>query len=276
MRDALDRVRPDRIGHGVRAVEEPDLVRRLADEGVVLEVCPGSNIALLVYPDLATHPLRRLFDAPLKSISAELPSPELRASSGCLLPARLAAAARGVAGACSWPWSADAVLRTAESLFCAPLLAGFCCPCSCRSELCTREIWVGSSVTDAWLERCSSFSIAVFVGAWQVDTRRRKDFSKLREQQEALVAMRHAKTVPLLKQFLMNERDDEIRRTTANLLACKTQEMPTTHSTLSLVFIFLGCSFVIVALVSMLQHYTRKRILALMDQPKADAPLPIG
>ena len=66
VRDALDRVRPDRIGHGVRAVEEPDLVRRLADEGVVLEVCPGSNIALLVYPDLATHPLRRLFDAGVK------------------------------------------------------------------------------------------------------------------------------------------------------------------------------------------------------------------
>ena len=66
VRDALDRVRPDRIGHGVRAVEEPDLVRRLADEGVVLEVCPGSNIALSVYPDLAAHPLRRLFDAGVK------------------------------------------------------------------------------------------------------------------------------------------------------------------------------------------------------------------
>ncbi|MEO2037801.1 MAG: adenosine deaminase, partial [Martelella sp.] len=48
VRDALDRVRPDRIGHGVRAIEEPDLVRRLVDEGVVLEVCPGSNIALSV------------------------------------------------------------------------------------------------------------------------------------------------------------------------------------------------------------------------------------
>jgi adenosine deaminase len=66
VRDALDRVRPDRIGHGVRAVEEPDLVRRLVDEGVVLEVCPGSNIALSVYPDLAAHPLRRLFDAGVK------------------------------------------------------------------------------------------------------------------------------------------------------------------------------------------------------------------
>lgn len=66
VRDALDRVKPDRIGHGVRAVEEPGLVRRLVDEGVVLEVCPGSNIALSVYPDLAAHPLRRLFDAGVK------------------------------------------------------------------------------------------------------------------------------------------------------------------------------------------------------------------
>lgn len=66
VRDALDCVRPDRIGHGVRAIEEPDLVRRLVDEGVVLEVCPGSNVALSVYPDLAAHPLRRLFDAGVK------------------------------------------------------------------------------------------------------------------------------------------------------------------------------------------------------------------
>ncbi|MBB4122112.1 adenosine deaminase [Martelella radicis] len=63
VRDALDEVRPDRIGHGVRAVEDPELVRRLADEGVVLEVCPGSNVALSVYPDFRAHPLRRLVDA---------------------------------------------------------------------------------------------------------------------------------------------------------------------------------------------------------------------
>ncbi len=44
--DALDAVRPSRIGHGVRAIEDADLVKRLADLGTVLEVCPGSNIAL--------------------------------------------------------------------------------------------------------------------------------------------------------------------------------------------------------------------------------------
>ncbi|MBP1848011.1 adenosine deaminase [Rhizobium petrolearium] len=58
--DALDLVKPSRIGHGVRAIEDPVLVARLADLGIVLEVCPGSNIALNVFPDFDSHPLRRL------------------------------------------------------------------------------------------------------------------------------------------------------------------------------------------------------------------------
>ncbi|ASS54910.1 adenosine deaminase [Rhizobium leguminosarum] len=61
--DALDAVRPSRIGHGVRAIEDLDLVKRLADLGTVLEICPGSNIALGVFPDFASHPLRRLKEA---------------------------------------------------------------------------------------------------------------------------------------------------------------------------------------------------------------------
>lgn len=61
--DALEVVRPARIGHGVRAVEDADLVKRLADLGTVLEVCPGSNIALGVFADFASHPLRRLKEA---------------------------------------------------------------------------------------------------------------------------------------------------------------------------------------------------------------------
>ncbi len=64
--DALDLVKPSRIGHGVRAIEDPDLVRRLVDLGTVLEVCPGSNIALKVFPDLASHPLRKFHDAGVK------------------------------------------------------------------------------------------------------------------------------------------------------------------------------------------------------------------
>lgn len=52
-----------RIGHGVRAIEDPQLVRDLAEQGIVLEVCPGSNIALGLYRGWAAHPIARLADA---------------------------------------------------------------------------------------------------------------------------------------------------------------------------------------------------------------------
>ncbi len=72
--DALDVVRPSRIGHGVRAIEDKDLVKRLADLGTVLEVCPGSNIALKVFPDFASHPLRVLKEAGVRvTISSDDP-----------------------------------------------------------------------------------------------------------------------------------------------------------------------------------------------------------
>lgn len=57
---ALDHIRPARIGHGVRAIENPDLVRRIADAGVVLEVCPVSNVELKVFPSYADHPFPKL------------------------------------------------------------------------------------------------------------------------------------------------------------------------------------------------------------------------
>ncbi|MBC7281741.1 adenosine deaminase [Hoeflea sp.] len=60
VRDALDHIRPARIGHGVRASEDQALVRRIAEAGVVLEVCPGSNLALKLYPDMSRHPFDRL------------------------------------------------------------------------------------------------------------------------------------------------------------------------------------------------------------------------
>ena len=60
VQDALDHLRPARIGHGVRVIENPDLVRRIAAEGVVLECCPGSNVALGVFPDFASHPFPAL------------------------------------------------------------------------------------------------------------------------------------------------------------------------------------------------------------------------
>ena len=63
VRQALDVLPISRVGHGVRAIEDADLIRRLADEGIVLEVCPGSNIALGLYESIEAHPLKRLMDA---------------------------------------------------------------------------------------------------------------------------------------------------------------------------------------------------------------------
>lgn len=63
VRDALDHLRVERIGHGVRAIEDPALVERLAANGIVLEVCPGSNIALQVYRKWSDHPIERLMAA---------------------------------------------------------------------------------------------------------------------------------------------------------------------------------------------------------------------
>jgi adenosine deaminase len=59
----LDRLRADRIGHGIRAVEDPEVVKRLATAGVTLEVCPSSNVGLGVFPDAAAVPVRTLFEA---------------------------------------------------------------------------------------------------------------------------------------------------------------------------------------------------------------------
>ncbi len=53
----------ERIGHGVRAIEDPALVAHLAAERIPIEVCPTSNLCLGVYPHLAAHPLPRLYAA---------------------------------------------------------------------------------------------------------------------------------------------------------------------------------------------------------------------
>lgn len=66
VRDALEHLRVERIGHGVRAIEDRELVAELAARGTVLEVCPGSNVALQVYPHWAAHPIARLHDAGVK------------------------------------------------------------------------------------------------------------------------------------------------------------------------------------------------------------------
>ncbi|MCF6315323.1 MAG: adenosine deaminase [Marinosulfonomonas sp.] len=74
VRDAVNDLKVERIGHGVRAIEDAGLVEELAARGIVLEVCPGSNIALGLYPDWASHPIARLRDAGVKvTISTDDP-----------------------------------------------------------------------------------------------------------------------------------------------------------------------------------------------------------
>ncbi len=65
IRSALDVLKVERIDHGVRSLEDAELVRRLARERVPLTVCPLSNVKLCVFPSLAEHNLGALLDAGL-------------------------------------------------------------------------------------------------------------------------------------------------------------------------------------------------------------------
>ncbi len=62
---ALDVLHVERIDHGVRCLEDPALVRRLARQRTPLTVCPLSNVKLCVYPDMAEHSLAELLAAGL-------------------------------------------------------------------------------------------------------------------------------------------------------------------------------------------------------------------
>ncbi|MEM9795470.1 MAG: adenosine deaminase [Pseudomonadota bacterium] len=66
VRDALDHLKVSRIGHGVRAIEDLALVDRLAEDGIVLEVNPGSNVALSIYENIERHPIETLRDRGVK------------------------------------------------------------------------------------------------------------------------------------------------------------------------------------------------------------------
>ncbi len=63
VRVCLDELGADRLGHGIRSAEDPDLLARIVDAGVALEVCPVSNVALGVYTDLTSVPLPSLLEA---------------------------------------------------------------------------------------------------------------------------------------------------------------------------------------------------------------------
>lgn len=61
LRFVVDEIRPDRIGHGVQCARDPGLMRRIASQGIVLEICPTSNLRNSVLPDVRA--LKKTFDA---------------------------------------------------------------------------------------------------------------------------------------------------------------------------------------------------------------------
>lgn len=63
VRDVLTSLHPTRIGHGVRASEDPELVKQIVDAGIAFEVCPASNVSLGVYATPAQVPVRALMGA---------------------------------------------------------------------------------------------------------------------------------------------------------------------------------------------------------------------
>jgi len=65
VRGALDELRVERVDHGVRSMEDPELVARLAAEQIPLTVCPLSNVALRVVGTISEHMLPGMLDAGL-------------------------------------------------------------------------------------------------------------------------------------------------------------------------------------------------------------------
>jgi adenosine deaminase len=63
VREAIQQLGVKRVQHGVRAIEDPAVMQLAVDMGVTFDTCPLSNVGLCVYPDIASHPLRRLMQA---------------------------------------------------------------------------------------------------------------------------------------------------------------------------------------------------------------------
>ena len=119
VRLALEHLGPTRLGHGVRSVEDPELVDELARRGVVLEICPASNVALGVVPSVDAIPVRLLREAGIEvALGADDPLVfrsglvEQYASYASLGPRFLAdLAASSIRGSCAPPEVGAALLE---------------------------------------------------------------------------------------------------------------------------------------------------------------------
>jgi aminodeoxyfutalosine deaminase len=75
IRGALEALGADRIRHGIRAVDDPALVRELADRGIVLDTCPVSNVRTGAVTSLDAHPLPQLVEAGVRcTVSTDDPA----------------------------------------------------------------------------------------------------------------------------------------------------------------------------------------------------------
>jgi adenosine deaminase len=75
IKDALDILKVERIDHGIRLVEDPELMKRVAGEGIMLTVCPMSNVVLRCVKEIKEVPIRKLLDAGVKfSINSDDPA----------------------------------------------------------------------------------------------------------------------------------------------------------------------------------------------------------
>ncbi|MDQ1468015.1 MAG: aminodeoxyfutalosine deaminase [Actinomycetota bacterium] len=123
IRGAIDALQADRLRHGVRAVEDPGLLRELAAREIVCDVCPVSNLRTRVFASVETHPLPAMLAAGvLCSISTDDPAMfdtdltreyEVAARLGCSPRAAFAAGVRGAL--CDEP--TRAALRTIAEAF---------------------------------------------------------------------------------------------------------------------------------------------------------------
>ncbi|HLJ68529.1 MAG TPA: adenosine deaminase [Chloroflexota bacterium] len=74
--EALDVLGARRIGHGIRSVEDPELLSRLEQGDVTLEICPTSNVRTATVTDLPSHPIRLLYDLGVPvTVSSDDPLP---------------------------------------------------------------------------------------------------------------------------------------------------------------------------------------------------------
>jgi adenosine deaminase len=75
IRGAIDALGADRIGHGIRVLEDPDLVAEVRERGIGFDVCPTSNLMTRSAPSLEAHPLPAMLDAGLLcSLASDDPS----------------------------------------------------------------------------------------------------------------------------------------------------------------------------------------------------------